>query len=249
MTETVWQRLAAPFDPSEIEWKETGSFTAPYPRADAIMNRLDAVCGPAGWEYDLAVINADPRPVYLCELRVRDPEDPQRWVCRAATSGEPHMSAKGGAMDFLNAGKGGGTYAFRKAFQDGFCRYLSDQSQWPARNGQAQGSAFDEVPLHTGRGAHVPAGAPAPAGGTDFKGFQPSNPDNPPCPICKGKMWDNREPERGGKGKFAKKTPQAPDFKCQTKTCDGAWWPARGHKPKPAGVPEDAQPAPDEVPW
>jgi hypothetical protein len=51
------------------------------------------------------------------------------------------------------------------------------------------------------------------------------NPDDPPCPVCGGKTWDSREPERGGKGKFPKKSPKAPDFRCREKSCDGALWP------------------------
>jgi hypothetical protein len=72
------------------------------------------------------------------------------------------------------------------------------------------------------------------AGGTNWKGQRPNDPDEPECPECGGGMWDNREPERGGKGKFAKKTPKAPDFKCRKKDCDGAYWPASGHKAKPS---------------
>lgn len=257
----IWTELAAPFEPHEIEWRETGGRDAPYPRPDAIMNRLDKVLGPEGWDYTIAVVTADPRPVYICTLRVRDVAasvQPQPWVTRCATSGEPIMGRRDGP-DFLNAGKAGGTYAFRKAFQDGFCRYLSDPARWPQRGGAAPAEpGFDEVyePAHTGRAPHVPATAPAPATAglppTDFKGFTPSNPDNPPCPVCKGRMWDNREKERGGKSEHPKKNAKAPDFKCQNKACEGAWWPARErHTPKrPAGVPEDAQPVQDgEVPW
>lgn len=52
----------------------------------------------------------------------------------------------------------------------------------------------------------------------------------PNCPKCGGRMWDNR---RG------KKNPKAPDFKCRTKTCDGAFWP--GEWPPKADDIEDAE--------
>ena len=45
----------------------------------------------------------------------------------------------------------------------------------------------------------------------------------PACPICHGKMWDNRE---------GKKNPKAPDFKCRDKSCEGVIWP-----PKPGAAP------------
>lgn len=53
--------------------------------------------------------------------------------------------------------------------------------------------------------------APVPAGSLD--------PENPGCPNCGGDMWDNREPSRGGKGRFPKKSPKAPDFACKDKGC------------------------------
>ena len=45
----------------------------------------------------------------------------------------------------------------------------------------------------------------------------------PMCPVCHGKMWDNRE---------GKKNPKAPDFKCRDKSCEGVVWP-----PKPGAAP------------
>ncbi|HET7458580.1 MAG TPA: Rad52/Rad22 family DNA repair protein [Gemmatimonadaceae bacterium] len=43
--------------------------------------------------------------------------------------------------------------------------------------------------------------------------------DNPPCPKCAGKMWDNRA---------TKRNPKAPDFKCRDRSCDGVIWPPKG---------------------
>ncbi len=55
--------------------------------------------------------------------------------------------------------------------------------------------------------------------------------DDPACPTCGGRMWDNRE---------GKKNPKAPDFKCRDKQCDGVIWP-----PKNGAAPKAApQPAP-----
>jgi hypothetical protein len=46
----------------------------------------------------------------------------------------------------------------------------------------------------------------------------PSAPDNPACPTCGGRMWDNRASNRN---------PKAPDFKCRDRTCDGVLWPGQ----------------------
>ena len=50
-------------------------------------------------------------------------------------------------------------------------------------------------------------------------------PDDPACPICGGKMWDDRA---------SKRNPRAPDFKCRNKPrfaggpgCEGVIWPPR----------------------
>lgn len=66
------------------------------------------------------------------------------------------------------------------------------------------------------------------------------DPEQPPCPKCGGRMWDNRKD---------KKNPKAPDFKCRDRSCDGAVWPPKlGAAKAPvrgnAMDPEDVPPAP-----
>ena len=39
--------------------------------------------------------------------------------------------------------------------------------------------------------------------------------DVPACPLCSGRMWDNR---------LNKRNPKAPDFKCRDRRCDGVVW-------------------------
>src|SRR5947208_1700535 len=48
----------------------------------------------------------------------------------------------------------------------------------------------------------------------------PNGPDNPSCPKCGGRMWDNRE---------NKHNPKAPDFRCRNRSCDGVLWPGQWH--------------------
>jgi hypothetical protein len=74
----------------------------------------------------------------------------------------------------------------------------------------------------------TPSASPRPAA-TPTGGAVTSN--DPPCPVCHGKMWDNRE---------GKKNPKAPDFKCRDKSCEGVVWP-----PKPGAAPVTV-PADDE---
>ena len=74
---------------------------------------------------------------------------------------------------------------------------------WPPREGQQPGAA-----------------APAPSG------------DEPACPVCGGRMWDDRA---------SKRNPRAPDFKCRNKPkfqggpgCPGVIWPPRDGERRPA---------------
>jgi hypothetical protein len=71
------------------------------------------------------------------------------------------------------------------------------------------------------REAGAPAAAKAPAG----------TPDDPACPVCGGKMWDDR---------VSKRNPRAPDFKCRNKPkyqgapgCPGVIWPPREGERRP----------------
>ncbi len=69
--------------------------------------------------------------------------------------------------------------------------------------------------------------------------------DDPACPVCGGKMWDDR---------LSKRNPRAPDFKCRNKPkvmggpgCQGIIWPPRDGEMRaaaPAGRPAAARPAP-----
>ncbi|MFL5582723.1 MAG: hypothetical protein ACJ8AO_20355 [Gemmatimonadaceae bacterium] len=84
--------------------------------------------------------------------------------------------------------------------------------------------------------------------------------DDPACPVCGGKMWDDRA---------SKRNPRAPDFKCRNKPkerggpgCEGVIWPSRDGSPSPypppmqrrsaapamEAPPRDDAPFPDEPP-
>lgn len=92
-------------------------------------------------------------------------------------------------------------------------------------------------------GAHTPS---APASGTvppeqdepPFNDPEPAAPaprasDEPPCPKCGGRMWDNRT---------TKRNPKAPDYKCRSRSCDGVVWPSKGEQREPDARGVDGQP-------
>jgi hypothetical protein len=99
---------------------------------------------------------------------------------------------------------------------------------WPPRDAVASAPQPEEP--------YEPREWPAPAG----------TPDDPACPVCGGKMWDDRE---------RKRNPRAPDFKCRNKPkvmggpgCPGIIWPPRDGERRttraPAPPPPSRQPAP-----
>lgn len=93
--------------------------------------------------------------------------------------------------------------------QDGFPDWGDDGDPGPTPPDEAAPAADPSVP------------------GTDWKGAVPSDVNDPTCPECHGQMWDGREPERGGLGKYPKRKSTAPDFKCRNKECEGLYWPAK----------------------
>jgi hypothetical protein len=106
------------------------------------------------------------------------------------------------------------------------CRDKScDGVIWPPRDAAPAGA-----PAGDGRGA---AAADAP------RAVPAGTPDDPACPVCGGKMWDDRT---------SKRNPRAPDFKCRNKPkvmggpgCAGVIWPPRdGEARRPAAAPAAA---------
>src|SRR5437868_4130554 len=115
------------------------------------------------------------------------------------------------------------------------CRDKScDGVIWPPRDAVAAApNATDVTPAEAG--ANEPRQWPAPAG----------TPDDPACPVCGGKMWDDRA---------SKRNPRAPDFKCRNKPkvvggpgCPGVIWPPRdGEQRAPNARPNaSARPVPN----
>ncbi len=117
------------------------------------------------------------------------------------------------------------------------CRDKScDGVVWPPRDAARAGGAAAAGEAAVG-GAPAERSHPAPAG----------TPDDPACPVCGGKMWDDRT---------SKRNPRAPDFKCRNKPkvmggpgCEGVIWPPRaGESRRPAAAPAPAARTPAAPP-
>ena len=137
-------RLAAPFPPDRISWR-VGSTTADKKRGMAlayidardVMDRLDTVCGPEGWQCRYPHANGKT----CCEIGIRCDVE---WVWKANGAGDTDVEKEKGA--FSDAFK-------RAAVLWGIGRYLYDiDSPWVEL--EAAGKSFkiadrELVRLHT----------------------------------------------------------------------------------------------------
>lgn len=129
-----FKALAAPFEPSEISWR-VGSVTKDklkgmalaYLDARAVADRLDAVCGPDGWQcrYSHAAQKT------VCDIGIRVQTEAAtanavyqtyEWLWKADGAGDSDIEAEKGAL----------SDAFKRAaVRWGIGRYLYDlQSPW-----------------------------------------------------------------------------------------------------------------------
>ena len=97
---------------------------------------------------------------------------------------------------------------------------------WPSKEAVAAALAAMPQPEPTSAETLVPV--PGAAGTAD----------DPACPVCGGKMWDDRK---------MKRNPRAPDFKCRNKPkfkdgpgCPGVIWPPREGERSSAPVRQSA---------
>lgn len=123
----IFEQLSSPFDPSEVDWR-VGSVTkkdTPNPEgmalayidARTVMDRLDTVCGPAGWQCKYVMEGAKT----VCEIGIKCGDE---WVWKADGAGDSDVEAEKGAL----------SDAFKRAaVRWGVGRYLYNlKSPWVA---------------------------------------------------------------------------------------------------------------------
>lgn len=121
MDQDIFQKLAAPFSPQDIEWrigqageKKDGTYWAKvlaYVTNRAIMNRLDDALTPANWKNEF---QAGPQGGVVCGLSLRINDE---WITKWDGADNTDIeSIKGGLSDAMK----------RAAVQWGIGRYLYD---------------------------------------------------------------------------------------------------------------------------
>ena len=257
----IWSALSAPLPPGVISWRQDGRpisrdgrhiarFVA-YIEANTVRERLDAVV-PGEWDLTLELLppvagledDANQGPCsFKARLQIlgviREDVGTGRDYKAAATDAFKRAAVRFGIAHEL--------YAYEQNWvqMDGdgkFARPLEDPAAAYARRygrpKPASGSAPHSV-ARADRTVELPASVP------EFP--EPSldavrTTDEPSCPKCGGRVWDNR---------LTKRNPKAPDFKCRDRSCDGVIWPAKVDKSEPA-KPDVAEPAaaePEEIPF
>jgi hypothetical protein len=108
MLDDIFDRLAAPFPPDSISWRvgntninrQTGNppdgkpaqgLALAYLDARDVMDRLDLVCGPAGWQCRYS--HAEAKTV--CEISIRVDGE---WITKADGAGDSGIEATKGAL-------------------------------------------------------------------------------------------------------------------------------------------------------
>lgn len=135
MTQDIFEALTAPFPPDRISWR-VGSTTQDkskgmalaYIDARDVMERLDAVCGPAGWQRRHPHVNG----TTTCEIGIRifpngSPELDEHGGWKNPTSFEWIWKTDGAGDTDVEAEKGSLSSAFKRAAVNwGIGRYLYD---------------------------------------------------------------------------------------------------------------------------
>ena len=257
----IWSALAAPLPPGVISWRQDGRpisrdgrflarFVA-YIEANTVRERLDAVV-PGEWDLTLELLPPvtgldEDANQGACSFKarlqilgvIREDVGTGKDYKQAATDAFKRAAVRFGIAHELYAYEqnwvqmdGDGKYA--KPIEDPAVtyarRYGRPRVAAPAPEAQLASPPLErevEVPL-----TDDPSEAVSAAG--------PRATNEPGCPKCGGRMWDNR---------LTKRNPKAPDYKCRDRSCDGVIWPPKGtkaDKPEPVKVPSEET---EEIPF
>jgi hypothetical protein len=242
----IWALLSAPLPDGVISWRQDGRpiardgkyfarFVA-YIEANTVRERLDSVV-PGEWDLTLELLPAlipndgdDTGCSFKARLQIlgviREDVGTGRDYKQAATDAFKRAAVRFGIAHEL--------YAYEQNWVqvdgDGkYARPLEDPAEAYARR-IARGERQMERATPTAR---VDVVSDEPIDETDVASG-PRTSDEPSCPKCGGRMWDNR---------LSKRNPKAPDYKCRSRSCDGVIWPPRNAAPRgDSGEPPASEP-------
>jgi hypothetical protein len=227
----IWAQLSAPLPEGVISWRQDGRAIArdgkyfarfvAYIEANTVRERLDSVV-PGEWDLTLELLPAlipndgdETGCSFKARLQIlgviREDVGTGRDYKQASTDAFKRAAVRFGIAHEL--------YSYEQNWVqvdgDGkFARPLEDPAEAYARRvARLERAAKNEAAVsHTDSvGSDDPVDESMVATG-------PRAMDEPSCPKCGGRMWDNR---------LSKRNPKAPDYKCRSRSCDGVIWPSR----------------------
>ena len=221
----IWAQLSAPLPQGVIAWRQDGRavqrdgkyfarFVA-YVDANTVRERLDSVVA-GEWDLTLELLPtlASDEDEATCSFKarlqilgvIREDVGTGRDYKAAATDAFKRAGVRFGIAHEL--------YAYEQNWVqvDGDGKYAKPLED-PAEAYGRRMSSGSRPALSVGRATEL-----ADAAGELSAATGPLASDEPTCPKCGGRMWDNR---------LSKRNPKAPDFKCRNRSCDGVIWPSR----------------------
>src|SRR5689334_14326575 len=231
----IWSKLSAPLPSGVISWRQDGKpvqrdgkfvarFVA-YIDANTVRERLDSVV-PGEWDLTLELLptlaGQDENGEQTCSFKarlqilgvIREDVGTGRDYKSAATDAFKRAAVRFGIAHELYGYEqnwvhvdGDGRYA--KPLEDPAAAYARRLARAEARE-RLRAEQSEDLPIAADV-VQVETTLAGPASG-------PLALDEPSCPKCGGRMWDNR---------LSKRNPKAPDYKCRNRSCDGVIWPAK----------------------
>jgi hypothetical protein len=253
----IWSALAAPLPPGVISWRQDGRpisrdgrhiarFVA-YIEANTVRERLDAVV-PGEWDLTLELLPPvtgldEDANQGACSFKarlqilgvIREDVGTGKDYKQAATDAFKRAAVRFGIAHELYSYEqnwvpmdGDGKYA--KPLEDPAAAYARRYGRPQAANVESPASTVTETATEIAVSAEPTMAA---ASG-------PLASDEPSCPKCGGRMWDNR---------LTKRNPKAPDYKCRDRSCDGVIWPPKAAKPDTSEPVRAASEETEEIPF
>jgi hypothetical protein len=221
----VWAKLSAPVPSGAISWRQDGKVTArdgkyfarfvAYVEANTVRERLDTVV-PGEWDLTLELLPAalgEDGDGVQCSFKsrlqilgvIREDVGTGRDYKQASTDAFKRAAVRFGIAHEL--------YAYEQNWvemdSDGkYAKPLEDPQLAYARRYGRPGRLAGAASATNGNGTHE----------TAVPGSLLTDTELVSCPKCGGWMWDNR---------LTKRNPKAPDYKCQSRSCDGVIWPSK----------------------
>jgi len=238
----IWAQLSAPLPTGVISWRQDGRPVArdgkyvarfvAYVDANTVRERLDGVV-PGEWDLTLEllpVLSGDDSDDARCSFKarlqilgvIREDVGTGRDYKQAATDAFKRAAVRFGIAHEL--------YAYEQNWVqvdgDGkFAKPLEDPARAYARRLARAASKSDTAIAENVPADDESAATHAHVASMTAADLGPLASDEPSCPKCGGRMWDNR---------LSKRNPKAPDYKCRSRSCDGVIWPLRnGTAPAP----------------